>query len=224
MTAELLKCVLGSRSPRRIELLRLLIPEDGIEVLPPESSAEAGFEGLRDWADLENRLVEIARTKCQDVEAQLRRRYGETISEHVAAVITADTVIVATAPEGHLVVLEQPPSGDTWQETVRSWFNEYYIGRTHFAMTAFRVTTPSGLEAERLVRSEVTFHADGIQWLDWYIATGEPIGKAGGYGIQGAGGVFVSRVEGSLSNVIGLPIRELLEVLEELRIDVGCHE
>jgi septum formation protein len=54
--------------------------------------------------------------------------------------------------------------------------------------------------------------------LKWYLTTGEPLGKAGGYGIQGAADVFVQKVEGSLSNVIGLPLRETRAALRELGV------
>ena len=53
------------------------------------------------------------------------------------------------------------------------------------------------------------------------LETGEPQGKAGGYAIQGAGSVFVEQVRGSLTNVVGLPLEEVLDALEELRVYVG---
>src|SRR5690349_16639017 len=65
------KFILGSRSPRRMELLAQIVPAERITVLPPRSSDEAGFDGLHDWANIEARLREIARTKCDDVVAQL---------------------------------------------------------------------------------------------------------------------------------------------------------
>ena len=64
------------------------------------------------------------------------------------------------------------------------------------------------------------FIADVEKHLEWYIETGEPRGKAGGYAIQGAGSIFVSQVTGSLTNVIGLPLEALLSAFEELEIDV----
>lgn len=216
------KIVLGSRSPRRRELLRLIVPEDRILILPPRNSDEPGFEGRQTWDELENRVKEIARTKCRDVLEQLHQ--GDTIRpQETGAVITADTVIVATDPNGRPVVLGQPePAGDhSWQDVVRRWFQDYYAGRSHAALTALCVAVPSGRQVQRLARSDVTFRADIDQWLDWYLQTGEPLGKAGGYGIQGAADLFVARVEGSISNVVGLPLRELLETLEELGLDVG---
>ena len=216
------KIVLGSRSPRRRELLRLIVPEDRILILPPRNSDEPGFEGRQTWDELENRVKEIARTKCRDVLEQLHQ--GDAIRpQETGAVITADTVIVATDPNGRPVVLGQPePAGDhSWQDVVRRWFQDYYAGRSHAALTALCVAVPSGRQVQRLARSDVTFRADIDQWLDWYLQTGEPLGKAGGYGIQGAADLFVARVEGSISNVVGLPLRELLETLEELGLDVG---
>ena len=104
---------------------------------------------------------------------------------------------------------------------VKFWFREYYAGKAHRAVTALCVATPTGRPIERVVTSEVTFHSDVDRRLDWYLETGEPLGKAGGYAIQGAGSIFVSRVEGSLSNVIGLPLRELMEIFEKLEIGNG---
>jgi predicted house-cleaning NTP pyrophosphatase (Maf/HAM1 superfamily) len=152
-----------------------------------------------------------------DVERQVRK-WPE---DRLPVVITADTMIVAAAPTGRLVVLGQPPPDATWPETVRHWFRTYYAGRTHTAATGFRIVGPGGQIVERVVKSLVSVTPDVDRWLEWYLATGEPRGKAGGYALQGAGSLFIERVEGSLSNVIGLPIREVFEAFQELGIDVG---
>jgi septum formation protein len=204
--------VLGSRSPRRLELLRCVVPAERIVVLPPQDHAEAGFDGLQTRAGIESRLAEIARAKSDNVRAQLERGTAGLIRGNVAAVVTADTVIIATDSQGQPVVLGQPPDDD-WAETVRSWFHEYLLGRTHLAATAVCVWAHGGRTRARIVTTEVTFHAAPPERVEWYLATGEPRGKAGGYAIQGAGSVFVARVEGSLSNVVGLPLGELLELL-----------
>jgi septum formation protein len=210
--------ILGSRSPQRLELLRQIVPAERIEVLPPRVAEEAGFENLHDWAAIERRLIGIAQTKCDDVLEQAEMRAGK---REFDAVVTADTIIVVTGAYDRLVVLGQPPDDESWTETVRHWFLDYYAGRTHVAATAFCVATAQGAKAARVVKSNVTFHAETKRWLAWYLATEEPRGKAGGYALQGAGGIFVSAVEGSLSNVIGLPLWDLFDVLQELGIDVG---
>jgi septum formation protein len=119
-------------------------------------------------------------------------------------------------------VLGQPPPDDSWAETVRRWFREDYASKTHLAATALCVQRLGENAAGRsprmtcVVTSRVTFVDDVDHWLDWYLATGEPRGKAGGYALQGAGSIFISKVEGSLSNVVGLPLVELLEMLDAM--------
>jgi septum formation protein len=210
MSGPARRFVLGSRSPRRIELLRLLVPADAIDVLPPRSADEPGFDGIHDWPAIERRLTDIARRKSDDVLDQLRSRGARDGSE---TVITADTTIVVSGSDGRLLVLGQPLDDETWPNVVRSWFRTHYFGKTHAAVTAVCVAAPDGSRQERVVRSRVTMSADGERWLDWYIATGEPRGKAGGYALQGAGSLFIEQIEGSASNVIGLPLRELAEML-----------
>jgi len=216
MTTAVGNIVLGSRSPRRLELLSYLIPPDRITVVLPRQSDEADFDGLHTEAAIRIRLQEIARTKNDDVRSQLSAGW--------LAVLTADTTIVGQTDDGQPVVLGQPPDDESWRDVVRGWFRDYYFGRTHAALTAICVLAPSGRRFEQVVRSEVTFAADGEQFLDWYLATGEPRGKAGGYALQGAGSLFVERVIGSPSNVVGLPLRETREALCAAGVDVWRTE
>ena len=207
--------VLGSRSPRRLELLALLVGQDRILVRPPRDPDEPAFDDIHEPVQLEQRLREIARQKNTDVAGQLQT---DGTLPSVAGILTADTVIVAATPQGPPVVLGQPPAGGDWQQTVREWFERYYIGRTHQALSAVCLSTPDGRRAELVVSTEVQFAADAQHWLEWYLATGEPIGKAGGYGLQGAGSLFVDRIDGSPSNVIGLPLRETADLLHQCGI------
>jgi septum formation protein len=226
------RLVLGSRSPRRLELLQQVHPAELIDVVPPSTTDEAGFAELHDWPSIERRLIEIASAKCDDVAAQVRNTRGErdTLSplapcgrgaggegahdgSTAPIVIAADTVVIVDRG-GSLHVLGQPPDDNSWQEVVRRWFREDYAGKSHRVATAL-VCEPvgSGTRTIRVVSSRVTFVDDVDRWLDWYLATGESRGKAGGYALQGAGSVFISKVEGSLSNVVGLPLAELLAML-----------
>lgn len=212
--------ILGSRSPRRLELLSQVVSRGLIDVLPPDDSSEAGFENRHDWPAIEEQLRTIARRKCDAVLNQWRVRTSGPIFAPDTAIISADTVVVVRDKNDRLIVLGQPPDDETWQDVVRHWFREYYAGRTHWAVTALRVTHASGKSAERIVKSEVTFTAKVEARLDWYLSTEEPRGKAGGYAIQGAGSIFIERIEGSLSNVVGLPLAELLDVFAELELIV----
>jgi septum formation protein len=209
--------VLGSRSPRRRELLRHIIPAEQIRVCPPLQAEEPGFAGMKTWAEIECRLREIARGKCEDVREQCRRQTVKNYPE-TTWVLAADTVIVAH-PCDRPIVLGQPPEPD-WRDTVRFWFQNYLLGKTHKAATAVCLANMSGRHMERVVVSEVTFSAESANLLEWYLDTEEPRGKAGGYGIQGAGSMFVSKLKGSLSNVIGLPLAEILEMFRDLKVDL----
>lgn len=200
------KLILGSRSPRRLELLSLLLPRDRIEVRAPSDPSEAGFDDLTEVAQIEQRLAEIARAKNVDVATQ------PACSD--SAILTADTTIVGLGEDGRPAVLGQPPEDDSWKDVVRDWFERYYLGVWHTALTAICLRTPDGRLHEALSRTEIRFRSDGRDWLDWYIATGEPRGKAGGYGLQGAADIFVQQIIGSPSNVVGLPLRETAALLQ----------
>ena len=205
------RLILGSRSPRRRELLELLVPTESIDVRPPRSSDELGFEGLTSWLDIAQRLQRIAREKNDDVLSQL------SPSDDLQLVLTADTVIVASDALGSYRVLGQPPHDDSWREVVRGWFRDLYAGRSHIAATAICLTDQrTGRRLERIVQSHVWVCDDVEPLLDWYLATEESRGKAGGgYALQGLGSVFVTRVEGSITNVVGLPLEALVELLPQ---------
>ncbi len=243
------RLTLGSRSPRRRELLEMLVPSESIDVRPPRSSDELGFEGLTSWLEIAQRLQRIAREKSDDVISQL------PASDDTQLVLTADTVIVASDAQGSYRVLGHPPDNDSWQDVVRDWFRDLYAGRSHIAATAVCLTESrnrgrsaeaqravesarttissherspglpktsrweswtSGRRLERIAQSHVWFRDDVEPLLDWYLATDEPRGKAGGYALQGLASVFVTRVEGSITNVVGLPLEALIEMLPQL--------
>ena len=209
--------ILASRSPRRLELLRQIVHPELIEVRPPESADESGFGGCFDLESIRGRLLEIARNKAEQVRSALNAEEAALHELPRTLLISADTTVVITDRETPLV-LGNPPDHDDWREVVCEWFRQHYAGRTHSAITAVFVTTPDGRSAEQLVETKVTFRSNVDRWLNWYLLTGEPRGKAGGYALQGAGSVFIERVEGSLSNVVGLPLEALLELFAEVRL------
>lgn len=199
--------VLGSRSPRRLELLTLLAPQERIVVKPPVSPDEADFDGLTDRTAIRVRLSEIVFAKLRDVEQQL------TTAEVKSSIcLVADTIIIATDPAGRPIVLGKPPD-HAWQATMRDWLTTYYSNRTHEAWTAVCVWGEQGVLLNEIVQSAVTFREITPPEIEWYVSTGESQGKAGGYALQGLASVFVSRVEGSLSNVVGLPLEAVRKVI-----------
>jgi len=91
--------------------------------------------------------------------------------------------------------------------------------RTHRVHTGVAVRLGDRTVAETIT-SLVTFTPLTTEMIEWYVATGEPLDKAGAYAVQGAGGVFVQRVQGSVSNVIGLPLHTVLRLAGELGVDL----
>lgn len=208
--------VLASRSPRRLDLLKSILPDAEILVHAPPSAEEAGFDGIRSLPGVMRRVLEIAQAKHDSVAASLKEQHIQHI-----AIVAADTVVIGTDADEAPIVLGQPPESPDRDELVRKWFREYYAGREHLVMTGVCISASrTGDMASKsfLVQTSVRFMNDVERWLDWYLETGEPRGKAGGYAIQGAGSLFVEHVTGSLSNVIGLPIREVKDTLAEFGI------
>lgn len=88
-------------------------------------------------------------------------------------------------------------------------------GRTHRVHSGVALRA-NGQEAVETVTTYVTFVPLTPGALEWYVGTGEPFGKAGAYAIQGSGGIFVERVRGSVSNVVGLPLTTVAALLQRL--------
>ncbi|MCU1399948.1 MAG: Septum formation protein Maf [Acidimicrobiales bacterium] len=94
-------------------------------------------------------------------------------------------------------------------------------GRTHSVHTGIAVRRGQLLESA-VTSTRVTMVAIDDAHLDWYVATGEPFGKAGAYALQGAGSLLVDRIEGSVSNVIGLPLATLDNLLGRLGVSLAA--
>ncbi len=117
-------------------------------------------------------------------------------------VLGADTVVVL---EGE--ILGKPSSVDDASRMLKM-----LSGRTHEVITAFTLLGPDSHQ-EEAVTTKVSFREIDEETIERYVRSGEPMGKAGAYAIQGLGGSLVDRVEGSYTNVVGLPVREVLNVL-----------
>ena len=205
--------VLGSRSPRRRDLLIQLVGDSRLQICVPLDTEELGFAGLHDMDSIERRLLKIVSMKFNDVRNQLSPDLQD------AVVVVADTIVIATDESGQRIVLGQPDQ-QPWQPQVRRWFHEYLSGTTHSVWTAFLVSR-SGQIQTHVVRTEVSFANIPDRMIDWYLSTGESRGKAGGYGIQGHAASFVCGLQGSLTNVIGLPVLEVASALQALGIEVS---
>jgi septum formation protein len=178
--------ILASASPRRRELLRQL----GVrfEVVPSDTP-ETPLPGELP-ADFARR---VAREKAIDVA---RRRPG-------TVVVGADTVVVLDGE-----IFGKPRDGADARRMLRR-----LSARVHRVLTAVALVDAAGAVDVIGVESEVEFRALTDAEIDAYVATGEPFDKAGAYAVQGGAGHFVTRLTGSRSNVVGLPIEEVADLL-----------
>lgn len=184
------RLVLASASPRRLDLLAQI-------GLTPDEVCAADIDETPLKGETPRRCaLRLAGAKAALV-ADLRPE---------SFVLAADTVVAA----GRRIL----PKAETPNE-VRTCL-ELLSGRSHRVYTAVVLRGPDGRRSERLVETRVTFKRLGPDELESYLASGEGLGKAGGYGIQGRAGGFVLNLQGSYPAVVGLPLYETLCLLRGL--------
>jgi septum formation protein len=184
--------VLASKSPRRAELLRQL----GLTFSTVKPEVE---EVLLPGESPEEIVLRLARDKSNAVRQKL---IGPKI------VIAADTVVVIDNR-----IIGKPKSREDGIETL-----ERLSGREHKVYTGVVISTDSH-QFPIVSETKVHFRTLSKEEAEKYWLTGEPVDKAGAYGIQGIGALFVSGIEGSYSNVVGLPLMETAHLLNQLGID-----
>jgi septum formation protein len=185
-----MQLILASASPRRAELL-----------------ASSGFEFTVHPVDVDERyypnespadyVVRVAREKA-DVLSDQCRKTG-------SVVLAADTVVVARGE-----ILGKPVDR---LDAIRML--KLLSGAVHDVFTGVVVAGPDQ-ELATAVRTRVSLLSLSMDEINWYIDTGEPEGKAGAYAIQGHAARFIDRIEGSWSNVVGLPIATVYQMLKRV--------
>lgn len=151
---------------------------------------------------------------------QLARRLAR---EKAAAALTSLPGAVVLAADT-VVVLDDEPLGKPRDEADFRRMMRALSGRTHEVVTGVAARVIGGETYDDAVHTRVTFRPLDDAQIDWYWATGEPHDKAGGYAIQGRAGAFIERIDGSHSNVIGLPLVETLALLERAGISPPWRE
>lgn len=201
---------LASQSPRRKQLLEqwgvrceLLLPDDGedVEVLEEVLAGEAPARYVQRVTDL----------KLQASVERLRRRQLP-----LAPVLCADTTVAL----GRRIFGKPADEADA-----RRMLGEL-AGRRHQVMTAVAVARPGARSAGRrwaaLSRSQVEFDAWSARDIRRYVDSGEPMGKAGAYAIQGAAALHISHIRGSYSGIMGLPAFETAQLLRAAGVKLVC--
>lgn len=180
--------ILASASPRRTELLRQI----GVPhtVRPADVLEEAPYP-----------------MSSEDYVMYLSQKKARAVAQPSEVILAADTVVSLDHR-----ILEKPADRTAALEMLR-----LLSGRTHEVVTGVTILTDER-EETFTVTTKVRFCPIPESWMLSYVATDEPYDKAGGYGIQGIGGLFVEAIDGDYYNVVGLPINPISRRLDTLGI------
>jgi septum formation protein len=180
------RLVLASRSPQRRAILEGL--GVAFELRPTDVVEED--EGAPVAVAAENALRKAVAAKAKPDEV----------------VLGVDTIVVT-----ELEIWGKPPTADAARETLR-----HLRGRTHRVISGVALVAEDGTVRAAEAVTDVTFRALDDAEIEWYLASGEWEGRAGGYAIQGRGGALVERIDGDYLNVVGLPVVTLLRLWPDL--------
>ena len=188
-----MRFILASSSPRRRELLASIHLD--FDVVPSNIPEVRG-----DGESPEEYVARLSREKAAAV--------GE---QHPSAwIIAADTTVLLGEQ-----LLEKPIDGDDAARMLAT-----IAGKTHVVYTGVTLLNVAKSWREtRVAESEVRMLPLDAREIDWYVATGEPLDKAGAYAVQGIGAMFIDSIHGSYTNVVGLPLATLFGMLRKAGID-----
>lgn len=183
--------ILASGSPRRHELIKLLVED--IQIKTKEVEEVIDYK-----ASPQKNVQELARKKALAVAEE-----NET-----ELVIGADTVVCL---DGH--IMGKPQNEEDAKEMLRK-----LSGKTHEVCTGVALIQKSkGIDQTFVETTYVTMKTLSEEEIDDYVSTKEPMDKAGSYGIQGKGALYISHINGDYYNVMGLPVHKLYEVLKQYK-------
>ena len=196
---------LASQSPRRRQLLEQL----GVyyQLLLPEGDEDA--EALEQVLPNEAPAVYVQRVTQLKLDAALQRLQRRSLP--AAPVLCSDTTVAL----GRVILGKPAGAADAAAMLAQ------LAGRTHRVLTAVAV----GLGSQReqvLSRSQVRFAPMGAGEIEAYVGTGEPIGKAGAYGVQGRAAAFIAHISGSYSGIMGLPLFETAQLLRRFQVRINA--
>jgi len=186
--------ILASASPRRAELLR---------------AAGFTFEVVPSHVDETHRAGELPEAYALRVARDKAEVVFQRQRKPSSPVLAADTVVAANGE-----ILGKPNDSTDARRMLQLLSNGI-----HDVHTGVVVRTSAAERAE-VITTRVRFRPLDDREIDWYVASGEPEGKAGAYAIQGLAARFVDRIEGSWSNVVGLPVADVYRLFKELSVAI----
>ncbi|MDO8715632.1 MAG: Maf family protein [Dehalococcoidales bacterium] len=188
------KIILASSSPRRKELL---------EKIGLKFEVEPG--DCEEIVDTDLEPHEMVRKLSREKAEAVARKHNNGV------IIAADTVVLMDGK-----ILGKPKSPTEAKNMLRA-----LSGKSHVVITGFTIIDESQRRIlSKAVETKVSIRELNPAEIDAYVKSGEPLDKAGGYGIQGLGSVIVEKIEGDYFNVVGLPLSALAESLKEFGVDV----
>jgi nucleoside triphosphate pyrophosphatase len=184
------RLILASQSPRRYELLKQMGLD--IEVVPSRV--------IEDFVQAESpreHVIRLAEAKARDVAGKYPDRW----------VVAADTIVCINGS-----ILGKPKCPEEALEMLRRLSGQEHRVLTGFSVCHLEKEKNDKEAVETIVRMKPLTSAE----IEWYTQTGEPFDKAGGYAIQGIGSFMIESIRGSYTNVVGLPLCELIQMLHRL--------
>ena len=197
---------LASKSPRRQKLLNQIAVRFTILDVPQQDPVHSDMvnEAVHSGENAYDYVSRVAREK-----AEYARQFLVTQNMPEHPVLTADTTVVM---EGEII--GKPADKNEATEILRR-----LSGKTHQVLTSVAVRNKEHL-FQTVQTSDVTFALLTSRHINAYVDTGEPFDKAGGYGIQGLAGKFITHITGSYSGIMGLPLYETTELLRKAGISI----
>jgi len=184
------RVILASKSPRRYELLMQMGLD--FEVIPSKV-----FEDFVQAETPRDHVIRLAEAKAREVAGKFPDRW----------VVAADTIVCINGS-----ILGKPKCREEAVEMLHR-----LSGKEHLVLTGFSVHhLEKGMDDKETVETAVKVKALTSAEIEWYVQTGEPFDKAGGYAIQGIGSFMIESIQGSYTNVVGLPLCELIQMLNRL--------
>jgi septum formation protein len=206
---------LASQSPRRQELLTQMGVKFELLLADPSEDAESLEIQLPD----EPALVYVKRVTLAKLTAAKQRLLKKQLAQELpsAPILCADTTVALTLDDGKSIkeiILGKPTDHQDAKRIL-----QLLSGKTHQVHTAVAVLASLHVNDDQpkllVSSSQVTFKSLTDEDINAYILTNEPMGKAGAYGIQGIGGCLISNISGSYSGIMGLPLFETSQLLNE---------
>lgn len=191
MKIKVERFILASGSPRRKELLRLI----GLKFDVVSPSVD---ESVKKGESPKEHAYRLAKEKA----IKVAENYPDSW------VIAADTIVVIDGE-----ILGKPRSEDEAFEMFKK-----ISGREHTVITAFCIVKQGKSLYQGHAESKVEIASLTDDEIRWYVSTGEPLDKAGAYGAQGIGAMFIKSIKGSYTNVVGLPLAELIDAMKKLKM------